>query len=278
MNDFEILQKLTGEKISEKEFDFSDCYIRPNLSLIIPSAESEFFLRKETVCPAYTIIVYFDMDSEMQTHFHSETTSPDVIRQNADRPHYYCILIEKEFFESQYRLYSEEIPVFRQKQSRLCNDILKALNTFAFEYSKNMSNSEITLDAQSVIITHLIIRSISGESFGMRAISTDYSIAKAQHYIEQHFDENITAAKLASLGYASQSSFNRRFKKETGLTPIEYLNEIRIERAKLLLRRKTIPVTEVAALCGFSSSSYFSSCFQKKMNMTPTEYQGKYKD
>jgi AraC family transcriptional regulator len=110
----------------------------------------------------------------------------------------------------------------------------------------------------------------------MRAISSNYAVARAEHYIEQHFSENLTVKQLAELGNLSVSSFNRIFKKETNLTPIEYLIEIRIEKSKKLLRRKEIPITEIAMRCGFNSSSHFSSSFSRLFHITPSEYRNSY--
>ncbi len=173
-------------------------------------------------------------------------------------------------------MYDDNIPCFDGRSFEICSDILKALNTFVFEYGKSMLNSDITLDAQAEVITHWIIRSIMGETLDMRAVSSDYSVARAQHYMEQHFSENITVAKLAAPGYVSQSCFNRRFKKETGITPIEYLIGVRLERAKTMLKRKKISVTEIAMRCGFGSSAHFSSCFQSRLGISPSEYREKY--
>ena len=117
-----------------------------------------------------------------------------------------------------------------------------------------------------------------GETFDMHAVSSDYSVARAQHYMEQHYSENITVSKLAALGYVSNSCFNRKFKKETGLTPIEYLIEIQLKRAKTMLKRKNLTITEIAMRCGFGSSAHFSSCFQNRVGISPTEYHDKYID
>lgn len=133
----------------------------------------------------------------------------------------------------------------------MCSDILKALNTFVFQYSKSMMNSDVTLDAQTEIITHWLIRSIFWETLDMRAVSSDYSLARAQHYVEQHYMENITVEKLANLGYMSRTTFNRQFKKEIGITPIEYLIEVRIKLAKLMLKRKENAITDIAMSCAF---------------------------
>lgn len=66
----------------------------------------------------------------------------------------YCILIEKEEFESVYRLYANEAPSFKQYDFTICRDILHALNTYVFECSKRMRHAELTLDAQVTLLTH----------------------------------------------------------------------------------------------------------------------------
>ena len=110
----------------------------------------------------------------------------------------------------------------------------------------------------------------------MRVISSDYSVARAQHYMEQHYPEKITVKELAGLGYMSVSSLNRKFKAETGRTPMEYLIELRIENSKKLPRRKNISMADIAVRCGFSTGAHFSACFYKHTGRTPSEYQASY--
>ena len=276
MKDFDIIKKLMGESVTEEIMSHFDCYVRTQLGIFIPVSQ-ENVLGKMT-CPSYTIVIYFQQTEDKQTHYHAEITSPDTPFSIRTEQHYYCLSIEKEHFEKRYLMYANAVPDYKSQPFEMCSDILKALNTFAFEYSKSMLNSDITLDAQAEIITHWIIRSIFGETLDLRAVSADYSVARAQHYIEQHYMDNITVSKLAALGYISPSAFNRRFKKEIGITPIEYLIEIRIQKAKTLLMRKNIPVTEVAMRCGFGSSAHFSSCFQARVGIAPSEYRDKYAD
>ena len=208
----------------------------------------------------------------------AQITSPNVLHSKNKSKYCYSVFIEKEYFEKRFLMYADEIPKFDCKAFEFCSDILKALNTFVFEHSKSMMNSDITLDAQAEIITHWLIRSIFGETLDMRAVSTDYSVARAQHYIEHHYMENITVERLADLGYMSKTTFNRRFKNEIGITPIEYLIEVRIKIAKIMLKRKENTIIDIAMRCGFGSSSHFSTCFQKHVGIAPTEYREKYID
>ncbi len=266
---------LTGNILSENDFYGADCYIRPNLGLIIPISDS--FECNNLKISAYSVIIIFENTDS--GHYKAYISSPaTALSEKIIGDNSYLIIIEKEYFEKRYAMYSDSLPVFVSQKFGMCSDVLKALNTFAFEYSKQMMNSDITLDAQTEIIVHWLIRSVLGETLDMRAISSDYSVAKAQHYMERHFMENITVKKLAELGYASPSTLNRRFKSETGMTPMEYLSNIRTARAKLLLRRYNIPITEVGERCGFGSSAYFSTVFKKTTGISPTEYREKYYD
>ncbi|MBQ4058232.1 MAG: helix-turn-helix transcriptional regulator [Lachnospiraceae bacterium] len=272
-----FITKLAGDSTQFNTSEY-DCYVRDSFGIFIPIFEDKEQKTIKHKHPAYEIVINFDMNSDKPRHYWAAITSPDVLHEKNKSMHCYSILIEKEYFETRFQMYEMRVPTFHNKQFEFCSDILKALNTFVFEYSKAMMNSDITLDAQTEIITHWMIRSIFGETLDMRAVSSDYSIARAQHYIEQHYMDNITVEKLANLGYMSKTSFNRRFKNEIGITPIEYLIEVRIKMAKLMLKRKDNPMTDIAMRCGFGSSAHFSSCFQKHVGISPSEYRDKYAD
>lgn len=226
---------------------------------------------------SYMVVIAFNRQTASANRFAAEIISPEIPHCDDPTLHCYAICIPRKFFEERYRLYVPDIPVFNRKKFEICSDILKYMNMFAFETSKNMQNSDITLNAHAELITHWIIRSILGESMDMRSISNDYSVAKAQHYMEHHFGEPITIKRLSELGFVSPSGLTHKFKAELGVSPIEYLIEIRIQRAKIMLQRKNMTVTEIANACGFSNSAYFSSCFQKRVGRTPTEYQRRYR-
>ena len=283
--DFELIKSLIGDTVTKEDLKYVDSYVYSKIGVFIPSmGPCKYAMRPFHTHPSYMITIVFSKDKSQieadieikENHYYATILSPNIPHEDKFLTDYYCILINKEYFDEQYKMYTDEIPEFNFKQFLLCSDILKTLNTFAFEYSKKMKNSNITLDAQSTIIVHWIIRSILGENYDMRSISSNYSVARAEHYIEQHYSEKITVKKLADIVNMSVSSFNRIFKKETKLTAIEYLIETRIEKSKKLLIRKEIPITEVAMRCGFNSSAHFSSSFSKLINITPSEYRQYY--
>lgn len=305
MRNFEIIKSLVGDTVTEEDLHYVDCYVQRHLGIFIPFGEGcGYAKRLQHTHPAYMIVIYFGESRDKQEsnkyiedrewdkrkavsanivpvscydRYSAFIYSPEVphVDETPDHP-YYCILIDKEYFEKEYRKYADLVPHFCGTKFLICHDILKTLNLFAFEYSKQMANSDITLEAQATIITHWLIRSVLGESCDMRAISDHYAVARAQHFIEQHYEEEITVKRLAKLGNISVSSFTRIFKKELHVTPIEYLIEIRLQQAKKLLRRKEIPITQVALRCGFNSSSHLAASFQRELHMTPSAYRKLY--
>ncbi len=279
MRDFSTIQKLVGAEVTVEQLTKVDCYVQEKLGLFIPSlGECGYAAQPNHAHPSYMVVIRFPETQQKVNHYPAEIWSPDVPHSDNDNLHYYCLLVKRDFFESQWKLYDAPLPHFEKYQFQICSDVLKAMNMFAFEYSKQMPNADITLGAQAMILVHWLIRSLLGETIDLRAISSDYSVARAQHFMENHFDEKITAQELANLGYTSVSSLNRRFKAEIGMTPMQYLLKIRMTRAKTLLQRGNIPVTNIAMRCGFSSSSHFCTAFLKQTGITPSDYQAKYVD
>ena len=99
-------------------------------------------------------------------------------------------------------------------------------------------------------------------------------IIQSKLYIDKHFSENINLSKIAGKAMVSKFHFIRVFKKYYGRTPNQYLQEVRIEKAKQLLQKgKTIDETCYAI--GFTSKTSFISLFKKKTGNTPLTHQNK---
>ena len=89
----------------------------------------------------------------------------------------------------------------------------------------------------------------------------------AANISEEEFSIDVMAKQMNM----SRSSFYRKLKAVTGMTPVDYMKNYRLEySAKLLL--DGVRVTEVAAMTGFTSSSYFAKCFRARFGMIPKEY------
>lgn len=93
-----------------------------------------------------------------------------------------------------------------------------------------------------------------------------------KEYIEKHLSEELTIATLADQVPMSQFHFARAFKAATGEPPHRYINQRRIERAKILLSLKQLSVAEIAYQTGFSNQSHFTAQFRKNVGMTPKQF------
>ena len=90
-----------------------------------------------------------------------------------------------------------------------------------------------------------------------------------KYLAETEFDINTFAEHLNM----SKSSLYRKIKTMTGLSPIEFIRNIRLKHACQMLKDKSISISEVAYSVGFSDPKYFTSCFKTEFNITPSEYQ-----
>lgn len=92
---------------------------------------------------------------------------------------------------------------------------------------------------------------------------------RIKQYLNAHLSEKITLDELAAMSFVSKSYLSKQFKQMTGKTIIEYLNEARIENAKLLLITTDKTVEEIAYEVGFDSPKYFFRIFKQQVGMTP---------
>jgi AraC-like DNA-binding protein len=104
----------------------------------------------------------------------------------------------------------------------------------------------------------------------------DNRIAKTVLYIRKHLNEAIELEKLAEISCLSKDHFIRLFKKELGTTPLQYINQKKIEKSQLLLITEEIAVKEIAFQLAFEDYSYFNRLFKKITGVTPQEYRRLY--
>jgi len=91
-------------------------------------------------------------------------------------------------------------------------------------------------------------------------------------YLEANFKNHISYDELATEFNFTSTYISRCFKKIYSLTPLDYLNKIRLEEAKFNLRNTDFSVEDIALATGFNSNTYFSRIFTKVVGLTPLEY------
>ena len=91
-------------------------------------------------------------------------------------------------------------------------------------------------------------------------------------FIHEHFNSKIGLEDIAEAGQVSKSTCIRLFHKYTGKSPIDFLNNYRLQMSAEKLVTTSEQITEIAYACGFGQPSYFNRLFLKEYNMTPNQY------
>jgi transcriptional regulator GlxA family with amidase domain len=104
----------------------------------------------------------------------------------------------------------------------------------------------------------------------------DEPVKKAQEFIENNFEEKITVDQLASMLALSRRNLERRFKKATANTVIEYMQRVKIEAAKKSLESSRENVNEVMYKVGYTDTKAFRTTFRKITGLSPVQYRNKY--
>jgi len=101
---------------------------------------------------------------------------------------------------------------------------------------------------------------------------TNLMVKSAVEYMYRNVGKKLKVSDIADSVKMSESNFQAVFKKATGQSVMNYFNFLKVEQAKIMIRKETYTYSEIALALGFSSESYFSRHFKKIAGMTPSEY------
>src|SRR5689334_10712096 len=127
-------------------------------------------------------------------------------------------------------------------------------------------------EALGMVLMHELVRLNGRAGLPARGGLAAWQQRLVGSYIEEHLSEQIALATLASLVRLSPYHFSRAFKQSFGVPPHRYHTFRRIERAKLLLERHVLSVTDVGLSLGFNETSTFTTTFRKVTGITPSRY------
>jgi len=104
----------------------------------------------------------------------------------------------------------------------------------------------------------------------------DQEILEAQDFIESNYKTKVTVEGLADQFHLTRRTFERRFKKSTHCTPLEYLQKVRIEASKKALEAGRKTVDEIMTDVGYADSQTFRELFKEITGLTPVQYRDRY--
>ena len=221
--------------------------------LYVASGTATFvFDGEEHRCPAGSVVLY----RPNETHFYSYNLK--------DKTEMYWIHFTGNKVEDILGKYgpNKQISFARvsNKYVELCEKIIYELQL------KRPMFGEITA-ALFLELLGLISRGVQ-----TRKDAYDASIEEALIYFHKHYNENIELEQYAKSCNMSICWFARQFRNRTGMSPKQYITDIRIGNAKTLLHATNKSIGEIGYMCGYDNQLYFSRIFKKYVGISPRDY------
>lgn len=291
----DILKNLVGE-FAKSQIDNLvenlENYIHPDLSMFVPIYRyCDYAVSANHTHPSYSFIYTIKQNSRFIVDGKSISNplgnqsfvcafSPDIKHQEIIEEgfsNYIAVFINKEYFDHALKNYG--IDSGRHLLGEFFpadENILYLLKLLMLEYNTNQDQHTQVIDSLNTLITHQFIRLISQNQSETSTLKASGKIELAIAYMYENIAEKLTINDISSYVNTSASHFTKIFKEYTSKTPIEYLTNIRLKKAKRLLKSSDKNLTEIAFDCGFASSSYFSHSFIEAVKLTPSEYRKKF--
>jgi len=140
-----------------------------------------------------------------------------------------------------------------------------------------MQKVEMATDVETLAVIHNTMLRTFTKKVADRKIGNPNSAisSKVQRYIEQNINHKIDEGEIAKALGISRSYLCVQFKKETGKNLNGFIQEIKIDEAKMLLSTSNKSAVSISTILDFSSQSYFQNIFKKHTGMTPKQYREK---
>lgn len=155
------------------------------------------------------------------------------------------------------------------------NEIIVLLNRILKERQSDDIGSSLLERLMVLELFVYISRALKMEwenSIKNRSPKVKELIHVAVNYIKNNYERDIALADIAKFVFLSPSYFTRAFKEEMGISPINYLLQVRVERAKELLVETQMKISDIAMSVGFANQQRFNEIFKKYGKMTPLQY------
>lgn len=163
---------------------------------------------------------------------------------------------------------------------QLVYTILYNNNIQAHKLFSDKATQKLFYNAESSVFDMMRWASVITEkmlSYQKEMRKTETVIDSIKNYINQNYNHELSRNEIAASVYLSPDYVAKIFKADTGMFLKDYINEIRIQKAKKLLLDDAHTVSEVASLVGMDNFSYFSTLFKKNTGLSPREYKQKTK-
>ena len=165
-----------------------------------------------------------------------------------------------------------------QKSFREFKERIKALNLNEDKLREYYFSTIVMSEEQIEALVDLIslvgnyILESENKLLFLESVNEKKKTLAARQYIEQNYKKKLTIDEIANSVFLSPSHFSHMFKQEVGISPINYLNRFRVDKAKELLGNSKTSITEIAYSVGFQSLPHFNRIFKDMEKISPGSY------
>ncbi len=281
--DFNKVREFAGP-VSPEDMKYVDYYIGEHMGIFIPNGGLFEYALEPHRLPAYLFGFMYHERAFISIDNRLISLKPGgLICISPMIEHYevptdlqsrYCVVnIRKEHIEALYTKHTGKcIPKFRGEYYELTHEIPELVKNYIYEHTQKRLGYETICSSLENIIVEKILRCILGEKLELRGLNVRFEVEKAVQYMYHHMHHKIALEDLANDSQMSVSRFSFIFKEQLCLSPMEYLNDLRLERARRMLLLGNKSILEISQECGFGSTSYFTTRFSKKLGCTPSSY------
>lgn len=103
-------------------------------------------------------------------------------------------------------------------------------------------------------------------------VETDSAVAQVQRHVLAHLQDDLTVGVLARVAHMSERSFSRIFARDARITPAGFVENARLDAARVMLENSATPLKTIAFQCGFSAAQRMRAVFMRKLGVTPQQY------
>lgn len=163
------------------------------------------------------------------------------------------------------------------KYNMQSSDVYAYLNIMLEEISHKEDNYEAVCQNLLEVLLTCMLRNGNLSIIQNSNTFLSRECVQIKNYLDSHYAENITLDTLASITHMNKYYMAHAFTRHTGLSPINYLIQKRIQEGKSLLESTSYSIAQISAMLGFSSQSYFSQAFKKTTGRTPIQHRNEYR-
>jgi len=166
--------------------------------------------------------------------------------------------------------------IFKNEEFSFSTELRSLLQRFLEETKNPKAGNKLMADSLGIQIVVQLIRDYEAreeDGFKLGGHLKKTGIEEVVCFMnENSSNSEYSTKKAAKIANLSDYHFIRSFKNQTGKTPYHFLLDLKIHKAKELLKDRDLPITEVCFLCGFTNHSHFATAFRNRVGTSPRRY------